>query len=180
MTFAAAPSACWWGTTPPAPTGWRPGCRAARRWRFGPGAHGLGLGDISTTAAGTTATLTLPDGSARTSSLRVPGVHNLRNATAAVAWWSRWAEIPRRRSRRSPSSSGVGRRFERLGEFGGIAIVDDYAHHPTELARHARRGAPGFSGPPAGGGLPAAPVLPHRAAPRSDGSGARRRRTWPS
>ena len=28
---------------------------------------------------------------------------------------------------------GVGRRFERLGEFGGVEIVDDYAHHPSEL-----------------------------------------------
>jgi UDP-N-acetylmuramate--alanine ligase len=29
--------------------------------------------------------------------------------------------------------TGVGRRFDRLGEFGGVAIVDDYAHHPTEI-----------------------------------------------
>src|SRR5262249_7458114 len=28
---------------------------------------------------------------------------------------------------------GVGRRFERLGEHGGVALVDDYAHHPSEL-----------------------------------------------
>ena len=41
---------------------------------------------------------------------------------------------------------GVGRRFERLGEAGGIAFVDDYAHHPTELAATlaaARQAFPG-------------------------------------
>ena len=41
---------------------------------------------------------------------------------------------------------GVGRRFEYLGEEGGVVVVDDYAHHPSELvatlaaARQGRRG----------------------------------------
>ena len=42
--------------------------------------------------------------------------------------------------------AGVGRRFERLGEHGGVAIVDDYAHHPSELAATlaaARQAFPG-------------------------------------
>ena len=34
---------------------------------------------------------------------------------------------------------GVGRRFERLGEADGVTLVDDYAHHPSELERHAWR-----------------------------------------
>jgi UDP-N-acetylmuramate--alanine ligase len=41
---------------------------------------------------------------------------------------------------------GVGRRFERLGEFAGVAVVDDYAHHPSELAATlsaARQAYPG-------------------------------------
>ena len=41
---------------------------------------------------------------------------------------------------------GVGRRFERLGEFAGVAVVDDYAHHPSELAATlsaARQAFPG-------------------------------------
>ncbi len=42
--------------------------------------------------------------------------------------------------------SGVGRRFERLGEHGGVAVVDDYAHHPSELVATlsaARQAYPG-------------------------------------
>src|SRR5207247_7155811 len=41
---------------------------------------------------------------------------------------------------------GVGRRFERLGEAGGVTVVDDYAHHPTEVAATlaaARQAFPG-------------------------------------
>jgi UDP-N-acetylmuramate--alanine ligase len=41
---------------------------------------------------------------------------------------------------------GVGRRFERLGDAGGVTLVDDYAHHPTELAatlEAARQAFPG-------------------------------------
>ena len=62
---------------------WSP-ARTARLWRFGPGARDLGLREIVTTAAGTTATLTLPDGGTLPLRLQVPGVHNLRNATAAM------------------------------------------------------------------------------------------------
>lgn len=65
--------------------------------------------------------------------LSADGVHNLRNAlgaaAAARALGAPWSAI------RSALASfrGVGRRFERLGEVGGITVVDDYAHHPTEI-----------------------------------------------
>jgi UDP-N-acetylmuramate--alanine ligase len=42
--------------------------------------------------------------------------------------------------------SGVGRRFERVGEAGGVTVIDDYAHHPTELVATlaaARQAFPG-------------------------------------
>ena len=51
-----------------------------------------------------------------------------------------------RRPRPWPSFTGAGRRFELRGERDGIRIVDDYAHHPTELAATiaaARTWAPG-------------------------------------
>ena len=35
---------------------------------------------------------------------------------------------------RSPRFSGVGRRFETVGERGGVRVVDDYGHNPTEIA----------------------------------------------
>ena len=41
--------------------------------------------------------------------------------------------------------TGVVRRFETKGERGGVLVVDDYAHHPTEIARDARGRAPGLS-----------------------------------
>lgn len=65
--------------------------------------------------------------------LRAPGVHNVRNAlgAAAAARWlgASWGAIKEGLAR----FTGVGRRFERLGEPRGVAVVDDYAHHPTEI-----------------------------------------------
>ena len=78
-----------------------------------------------------------------------PGPRRAQPAQRGGARWPRsrrWAAIsigPRPRWR---SSSGVGRRFERLGEHGGVAVVDDYAHHPSELAATlaaARQAYPG-------------------------------------
>jgi UDP-N-acetylmuramate--alanine ligase len=66
--------------------------------------------------------------------LRVPGIHNVRNALAAVAVAREldvaWDDIAEGIS----SYAGVQRRFERVGEVDGVVLVDDYAHHPTEIA----------------------------------------------
>lgn len=62
-----------------------------------------------------------------------PGRHTLLNALAAAAV-SRWfgaAWTPIRRG--WAAHRGVERRFDRLGESGGVEIIDDYAHHPTEI-----------------------------------------------
>jgi UDP-N-acetylmuramate--alanine ligase len=66
--------------------------------------------------------------------LVVPGRHNLQNALAAVAVgeligleFSRVANALR-------GFHGAERRFERHGEAGGVMVVDDYGHHPTEIA----------------------------------------------
>ena len=66
-------------------------------------------------------------------SIPLPGTHNLLNALGAAAAARQlgveWTDI-----RRSLSGfSGVCRRFERLGSERGIIVVDDYAHHPTEV-----------------------------------------------
>jgi UDP-N-acetylmuramate--alanine ligase len=65
--------------------------------------------------------------------LRVPGVHNLRNAVGALAACAALDADLDRAAGSLAEFTGVGRRFERLGEHGGIAVVDDYAHHPSEL-----------------------------------------------
>lgn len=66
--------------------------------------------------------------------LGVPGIHNLRNAVAALAAVEALGGDLAAAASALERFHGVGRRFERLGEHGGVAVVDDYAHHPTELA----------------------------------------------
>jgi UDP-N-acetylmuramate--alanine ligase len=65
--------------------------------------------------------------------LAVGGVHNLRNAlgaaAAARALGVSWEDIRGGLA----AFRGVGRRFERLGSCRGVEVVDDYAHHPTEI-----------------------------------------------
>ena len=83
---------------------------------------------------GSTADVALPDGRIVRLTLQVPGVHNLRNATAALGVVVALDADIERALEALAAFSGVGRRFERLGDVAGITIVDDYAHHPTELA----------------------------------------------
>jgi UDP-N-acetylmuramate--alanine ligase len=67
--------------------------------------------------------------------LRVPGAHNRRNAVAALGACE-LAGADGRRSREALSAfTGARRRFEELGQTAsGARVVDDYAHHPTEIA----------------------------------------------
>ena len=65
--------------------------------------------------------------------VRAPGMHNVRNALAAIAV-GRELDIPFAKIRAGLAQfSGVQRRFQKLGEAQGITVVDDYAHHPTEV-----------------------------------------------
>src|SRR5207249_2064535 len=83
---------------------------------------------------GSTARIELPGGRALALRLRVPGLHNLRNAAAAVAVVHELGADLERALAALAEFRGVGRRFERVGEAGGVTVVDDYAHHPTEVA----------------------------------------------
>ena len=65
--------------------------------------------------------------------LRVPGAHNLRNATAAVAIGLQLGIPVEKIAAGLEDFRGVERRFQRKGETGGITVVDDYGHHPTEI-----------------------------------------------
>ena len=66
--------------------------------------------------------------------LPIPGRHNVANALAAVAV-GRELSIPFPKIAGALATfSGVVRRFETKGERGGVLVVDDYAHHPTEIA----------------------------------------------
>jgi UDP-N-acetylmuramate--alanine ligase len=66
--------------------------------------------------------------------LSVPGRHNLQNALAAVAVAGELGLDFARVARALAAFEGAERRFERYGEVNGVLVVDDYAHHPTEIA----------------------------------------------
>lgn len=69
-----------------------------------------------------------------TLSLSVPGRHNLRNALAAVAVGLELGLPFDQIADGLAQFRGAERRFEVRGEPGGILVVDDYGHHPTEIA----------------------------------------------
>jgi UDP-N-acetylmuramate--alanine ligase len=66
--------------------------------------------------------------------LAVPGEHNLRNALATVAVADALGIGFGAIAAGLAEYQGVARRFERRGEVNGVLVVDDYAHHPAELA----------------------------------------------
>ena len=86
------------------------------------------------------------------------------DGTTCRTRWRRWPSAMQHRRalrRRSPSAlaafEGAERRFERHGEAGGVLVVDDYAHHPTEIAA-VLAAARAVAWPPAGRRVSAAPL----------------------
>jgi len=66
--------------------------------------------------------------------LRVPGRHNVLNALAAIGSGLMIGADLKSMAPGLAEFRGAERRFQRLGEARGVAVVDDYAHHPTEIA----------------------------------------------
>jgi len=66
--------------------------------------------------------------------LRVPGRHNILNATAAVAIAHQLGIAADKIAEGLANFNGVDRRFQLRGKANGIAVVDDYGHHPTEIS----------------------------------------------
>ncbi len=93
----------------------------------------LRITDVVQRAEATDARVVWRDGRAIRLRLKVPGIHNLRNAVGALAAVDSLGGALEPAAAALAMFAGVGRRFERLGEHGGVAIVDDYAHHPSEL-----------------------------------------------
>jgi UDP-N-acetylmuramate--alanine ligase len=65
--------------------------------------------------------------------LRLPGIHNVHNALAAIAICRDLGLSIAEIAPALESFTGVARRFERVGEIDGVTVIDDYAHHPTEI-----------------------------------------------
>lgn len=78
--------------------------------------------------------------------LPMPGVHNALNATAAIAVADQ-LHVPAEAIRKGLKGfTGVKRRFTKTGEAGGVTVIDDYGHHPVEIAavlKAARQSARG-------------------------------------
>jgi UDP-N-acetylmuramate--alanine ligase len=64
---------------------------------------------------------------------RLPGLHNVRNVLGAVAVLSSIGVTFRDVREALTEYQGVERRFQILGTEGGVTVIDDYAHHPTEI-----------------------------------------------
>ncbi|HEY6042026.1 MAG TPA: cyanophycin synthetase, partial [Anaerolineae bacterium] len=79
-------------------------------------------------------------------SLRIPGEHNAKNALAAIAVGTKIG-VPMNAIRDALENfRGAARRFEIVAEANGIVIIDDYAHHPTEIRATLRAARERFAG----------------------------------
>lgn len=78
--------------------------------------------------------ITSPDGSVTPITLGVEGLHNVLNAAGAFALSVGMGISPEAISEGLLAFSGTHRRFQPIGEYEGAKIIDDYAHHPTEIA----------------------------------------------
>lgn len=81
-----------------------------------------------------------------TVTLKVPGIHNVRNALAAIGV-GRFLNIDWPHIKKGIESfRGVHRRFDILGTINNITVVDDYAHHPTEIRATLQAARQGWKG----------------------------------
>lgn len=69
-----------------------------------------------------------------TFSLKVPGIHNVSNALSVIALSDLLGIDHNVLQRGLTNFTGTDRRFQLKGKIGGVTIIDDYAHHPTEIA----------------------------------------------
>ncbi len=148
---------------------------ASARFGFSPGAD-WHISGLELTGPRTGFWLATPDATPLHVSLRVPGAHNAQNAAAAIAALHHAGADAADAATAIGEFRGAGRRFERRGERRGFAVVDDYAHHPTELEATIAT-ARSRASAARGGVFPAAPVLAHAGAgwPLRCGPGAGRR-----
>ena len=127
-----------------------------RRFGAGDGEGWRTIGAISDTA-GARFTLRRPGAPDLFVALAVPGVHNALNATAALAALDLAGVPPEQAAPVLGDFTGAGRRFETVGVARGVRFVDDYGHHPNEIAATLR-----VAREQAGTGRVIACLLPHQ------------------
>jgi UDP-N-acetylmuramate--alanine ligase len=101
---------------------------------------------IETTASGTSFDVLYDDDKLGRLRLAVPGRHNVLNALAAVASGLALGADFAAMAQGLATFAGAERRFQRLGEARGVTVVDDYAHHPTEIAATLAAARAAFDG----------------------------------
>ncbi len=111
------------------------GRAAGAEWRIAPDGAG---GETVLRGGEPVATLTL----------RLPGEHMRRNALGALAAAAQVGIAPAVAAASLAGFGGTGRRFELKGEAAGITIIDDYAHHPTEVTVNLRAARERYPGRP--------------------------------
>ncbi len=112
-----------------------------RRWNYEP-ALTFGIDgdwndwralDITVEADKTRFVVRAPDQPLTSVTLAVPGRHNVRNALAAMIAAHTQGVSPQESAQALASFTGTGRRFDVRADVDGLAVVDDYAHHPTAI-----------------------------------------------
>ncbi|MFP6655128.1 MAG: UDP-N-acetylmuramate--L-alanine ligase [Myxococcota bacterium] len=89
--------------------------------------------EVSDIPGGQRCRVRLPGGERFSFDLPMPGRHNILNALAAIAIALEQGVGVPILSESFATFPGVARRFERRGKIHGIEVIDDYAHHPTEI-----------------------------------------------
>ena len=91
------------------------------------------LTSYEATPEGGAFTVAFADGATVACSTRIPGVHMALNATGVLAAaWALGVDVESA-ARGIAAFRGVKRRFEHVGVIDGVSVIDDYAHHPTEV-----------------------------------------------
>ena len=106
--------------------------------QVGAAARAAGVTVITYGTAGSDVTVTSNsverDGHEYRIEVPLPGVHNRMNAAAAWIAVCEMGVDPRRAAGAFATFGGTGRRYQLRGEVSGVRVIDDYAHHPTEVA----------------------------------------------
>jgi len=106
----------------------------ARKIRFGFSADAeVRAESVEDIPSGQRCRVRLASGDGFSFELPMPGRHNILNALAAIAVALEQDVSPAILSESFPTFPGVARRFERKGRALGVDVIDDYAHHPTEI-----------------------------------------------
>lgn len=88
-----------------------------------------------TRGIGSSFTVTFPDGAVAEALIKQnPGLHNALNGAGVLATLWALGHPVEKAAEALAAFTGVKRRFDLVGEAAGVAVVDDYAHHPTEIA----------------------------------------------